>query len=623
MKLFNSSILSSITILIFTIISNWILLVHEGSSKKDNFKNQAQLIFNQIETSMIKHQTNIASIQAFFSASTFVNSEEFKLYTQQLISENGVYIVALDNHNSIDFVSSDEFNNYKHKLTINISAQNAPIIDIPNFTSFIVPLDQSENPYLVYLISDHALLNLLNLSADNCVKLIGQQHIIQTNECNIQPVNWYSSLNRYNQDTFFDLPSLNTYYSVLVEYDLSWQNEFILLSTVVFIFTLGLLGSFLIYKHINIKQQIDLENIENNCRIAILSSINHEIRTPINSVIYFCERLKKQEALKSESQEVVENIIWSANMLNSVAENTLNYSCAEAGKLTLNNRPTNLPALLNKIKSYYSSYTFKSKKRLILHFSEEIGLINFDSPKFFQLTTNIVNNAFKYSSGAIVNCYISEVENQFGNYIRVIVQDYGKGISVNPKLIFSNPFSTTGELNKMGGQGAIGVGLYMCNKVLEGIGGKIRIRGVKNKGTIVVFRLPYTTISKKETYNRSILKGKSALIIDDDEMNLELCQRLLEELGINVQAYNSAEKALQFISNVKPNFVICDYQLPDTNGIFLIEKLREKYKLAQYFILSASDKTEIQTKIIPSDIIFMEKPFNKEDFLIFIHNLNI
>lgn len=181
-----------------------------------------------------------------------------------------------------------------------------------------------------------------------------------------------NNFNLYNKNTFFDLPTLDKYYSISADFDLKWQEEYILFLTLLFITVLGFFTSYSLYRHLKMKQKSDLDKVENDLRIAILSSINHEIRTPINAVIYFSEALKEQASLTHETQELVESIIWSANMLNSVAENTLNYSCSEAGQLTLNNTPTKLLTLLNQIKEYYSSYTLKSKKRLVIHCDHQL-----------------------------------------------------------------------------------------------------------------------------------------------------------------------------------------------------------------------------------------------------------
>ena len=622
MKPLDFSAFSCIILILFTLAIDYIFIVHVREIKENNYNNQARVIFNKIENRMFQHKVTIASIQSLFSASNFVTLEEFKLFAYNLISEQGIFIITLDNKNRVDysFSSSESINPLKQRITISESSQGKPIINIANFTTFTVPLEQDATPYLGYLISDEALFSHLNLVDNACIKLIEEKRIIETKSCVNQSVSWPLTLNLYNQNIFFDLPTLDKYYAISADFDLSWQEEYILFLILMFITFLGLFCSYILNHHLKIKKNIDSEKIESDVRVAILSSINHEIRTPINAVIYFSEKLKKKAPLTHDTEELVESIIWSANMLNSVAENSLNYSCSEAGHLVLNNTATDLFTLLHQIKEYYRSYTFKFKKKLVIHCEHQAGaMINLDSSKFFQLITNIINNAFKYSSGAIVDCYITKVENSLGSYIRVAIQDYGKGINISSKIIFASPFNTGGVKNRIGGQDAIGIGLYMCKKILKNIGGQINMRSKINKGTIVIFRFPYGVIS--EPYlatNSQSLQGKSVAVIDDDLMNLELCKIVLEELGLSVTVYSNGESALASISNTKTDFIISDYVLPDINGIDLIEKMLQKNDAGHYFILSANDQTEIEKNNTFPDITFMKKPFSKEQFLMLI-----
>lgn len=71
--------------------------------------------------------------------------------------------------------------------------------------------------------------------------------------------------------------------------------------------------------------------IETRSKFAMLSSINHEIRTPINAVLGYSQMLKDSNYCDVSGRDTLDKIIWSANLLNSVAENTLNFSKSEAG----------------------------------------------------------------------------------------------------------------------------------------------------------------------------------------------------------------------------------------------------------------------------------------------------
>ncbi len=610
------AIASSVTIILFTVMVSWIIFTEAAKNQQDHFFNVSQLNILEKKKQLLHHEANINAIKAFFDASNLVTKDEFRLFTSKLIKQNNIFISTLNQNSDWDFASSDNFSSIKEKAIIVSTPASPPEVAIADHTIFMTKLSQDTNPYLVYIIADSFFHSMLDASGTLCIQLIDKDKIIENSHCAQSDSAWFNHIKTYKNSVFVTINSLGKYYTIVARLDVSWEDHLDLLGILCVISLMGLFAAYMVFFRIISNQESARKNIENTSKLALLSSINHEIRTPINAVLGYSAMLKETDSINPEQTKLIESVIWSANMLNSVAENTLSYSRAEAGLLKLYNVPVNLDELLQRIRDNYHSYTAKSNKRLEI---ESIGIISplmkFDVSIFFQLTTNIINNSFKYSSGALVDCFISTVSNNKGRFLRVAVRDYGRGMTIKARSVFNNPFTTGESVNQMGGQSGIGVGLYTCKKIIDCAGGQILIRSTLNKGTLVIFRFPYEQNERCSRIDVNKLKGKSVLLVDDNEMNLDLCSRSLAELGMKVATSSSGNMALSTIEDVKPEIIISDYKLDDTDGISLIKQLKILHNSAQYFILSANERSEILFDDADTDIDFLQKPFNQSDFI--------
>ncbi|WP_220746832.1 sensor histidine kinase, partial [Shewanella colwelliana] len=222
------------------------------------------------------------------------------------------------------------------------------------------------------------------------------------------------------------------------------------------------------------------------------------------------------------------------------------------------------------IKDYYQSFRNTHKKNLIVDIDDLPQCVfAFDTTKFFQLITNFINNAFKYSSGHTVIVKVSikpnlkhldteelSADNGVDGYIRVAVKDFGKGMSPESKLALTRPF-TIDSRSTTALKSGIGIGLYTCKKVIESVGGAIKIRSQLGKGTLVLFKFPFKNSTtkleiKEETeYTTNPLNqitnnkeyeaksndqgsGKRVILVDDNLFNLEVCKAMLDTAGFKV-----------------------------------------------------------------------------------------
>lgn len=609
---------------------------------------------------LMQHKIITRSIHSFFSASMLVTKKEFTEFTHELLKIKSAIAFTIGEDYKLAFISNPEFEDEIKQGRFTVNGQDKLTFELAGYSSFLMPIDQVKQRYMVYIISHEQVLERLNSEEDICIAFMVTGKLLSNHYCQMQlsdiqrTLFYYQSEEQYHGSEFGSEDfTLTTWYSAPIDE----INEILL---IIFLFSVTGIGfSILLYLKVEQRNMLYKMRIETDSKVAVLSAINHEIRTPINAVLGYSQMLKNADCCDPQGDMTINKIIWSANLLHSVAENTLNFSKASADTLFLEYQATDLAQFINNIKEYYIAFSETGDKKLNIFIDKPLPpSIAIDSTKLYQLITNIINNAFKYSTGKQVNCYIALKQYQNSPFLRVAIRDFGKGMSKTSLEAISRPF-TAGLPNSAAQQSGIGIGLYTCKQVIEKVGGRISIRSRKGQGTLVIIRFPfeYINASPKEQmlasetkgegfnhkpilanpYSSSVRKKKSVteercvlyqlkpiLLVDDNLFNLEVCKSMLEKQGFSVTTRRDATSTIEHIKNTTPEIVLMDYRLEETNGLALIDELmelqtdvvtQERMKTTHYFILSANDKAEIPFSEEYPDVFFMQKPLNIDAFI--------
>ncbi|WP_076411482.1 ATP-binding protein [Shewanella sp. UCD-KL12] len=646
---FNASALLSIVIgFISTLMVILILLNHSYNEFEDDYQRKADLVFSSAYDMMLQHKIMLNALKSFFDASAIVTPEEFNLFSEELLKIKSAVAFTLNDRNTLRYVSDPSF---KSDIMSGEFVENEgdDFYEMRGYSTILFHIDEPNMPYLVYAISHERVQQRIDSHSGVCVQLTLDNITFENSNCLNPSISWLSSLFSYSGADIIAIPEYAQQYNLNVRYWAPKKETYEVFVLVLLIMAMGFTISVLLYLKVRNHLHMAQLAIQTNSKIALLSTINHEIRTPINAVLGYSNMLKNSDYCDLSGRATLDKIIWSANLLNSVAENTLNFSKSVAGHLKLENKEVDLFNELKNIDEYYQAFSQIHSKRLVMqHHGALPDSMLLDSTKFFQLTTNFINNAFKYSSGPEVIFDISLKSSRLQHFIRVAVKDSGKGMSAGSMKAITQPFNTGSELGH-NDQSGIGIGLYTCKRVIEDVGGSIRIRSAENRGTLVVFRFPYHPIERVNhradgfnasltgngiTNNKASVMGEqrsnnehvsplppslahsSLLLVDDNRFNLEVCSNILQNEGFNVSVKADDVSALTEFSQLQPNIVVMDYRLGNTDGLTLISKMKKKQiHQVHYFILSANDKSEIPNAEAYPDIAYLQKPLNIDVFL--------
>jgi PAS domain S-box-containing protein len=342
------------------------------------------------------------------------------------------------------------------------------------------------------------------------------------------------------------------------------------------------------YQKINHELISAKEKAEESDRLksTFLSNMSHEIRTPMNAIIGFSDFLISRN-LSDEKRSRFSHLIKERSYdLLRIIEDILDISKIDAGQMKIFESETNISELLSEILEYYSLKKERQECKPNVSFHLEIdkrlndSLILTDGQRLKQVFTNLLDNAFKFTEKGKITfgCSLNSHKE-----LIFFVKDSGIGIPKEKQHIIFDRFRQADESLSARQYGGTGLGLSIVKGIVTLMKGKVWVESDVNKGTAFYFTLPLIESSdtKEErtmayaNTNYASWKGKTILIVEDDEANAEFLILLLSEVEINIlRAANGEEALFLFKKFPQINLVLMDIRLPDINGFNLTKIMK-------------------------------------------------
>jgi PAS domain S-box-containing protein len=334
--------------------------------------------------------------------------------------------------------------------------------------------------------------------------------------------------------------------------------------------------------------QIEAAKLEadraNEAKSAFLSSMSHDLRTPLNGVIGFTG-LALQEADLQKKQEYLHKIDLSGKLLLDLINDTLELSRIESGKMSPEPEAVMPNSLLPIVVTALRPTAELNHVRLIDKLPKELTApIWCDRLKVQKIALNLISNAIKYTpAGGTVTVSLKPLPTHIPNCpYSLVVKDTGIGMSEDFLRHLYEPFSQEkrSETSKVVGTG---LGLAIVKRYVDLLGGAISVESQLHKGTCFVVSLPIQEVKEGQALQQRTLEtekslaGIRVLLCEDNELNAEIAVMLLKNKKILAEtAENGKEGLAKFISSKAGYYdaILMDIRMPVMDGYEATKAIR-------------------------------------------------
>lgn len=360
--------------------------------------------------------------------------------------------------------------------------------------------------------------------------------------------------------------------------------------------------------------------VASNAKSQFLSTMSHEVRTPLNAIIGLSHILGDNNP-KPDQVQNIEALNYSGKILLDLLNNVLDFSKMESNEVVLDPIPTDIQIAVKQLKKIYEANCIKKGISMFVEVEENLPLVYLDIVRFNQVINNLISNAIKFTDNGNVTLKIhKERETEEEIILITEVIDTGIGLSKEQQSKIFDAFTqATNSTTRL--YGGTGLGLSIVKKIVKAMNSHVSIKSQVGTGSNFYFETKLKKANKevlsirdeKKTHN---LKGKHILLVDDDLINIMVGKQILEKEGLLVDVAENGQEAVDKTKTTSYDVILMDIQMPIMDGYTATSKIREFNRKIPILALSASVFMEVKSKILNCGMNgFIFKPFEPEDLL--------
>jgi len=404
----------------------------------------------------------------------------------------------------------------------------------------------------------------------------------------------------------------------------------------------GLRGIFFGARDVTERKRLDMALLEKNVELEsarsvaekanlaksdFLSSMSHELRTPLGAILGFAQLMESGKPEPTPAQKrSIDQILKAGWYLLELINEILDLALIESGKLSLSLEPVPLEDILHECEIMVEPQAKERDIRVIFTGMTSPYFVNADRTRVKQLLLNLLSNAIKYNKayGTItVSCTLTPED-----YIRISVRDTGAGLTPEQLSQLFQPFNRLGQKGDV--EEGTGIGLVVCKRLAELMGGVIGVESTVGEGSVFWFELIRTTEHQASTNvdqgNISVATAdqtgeqKSTLLyVEDNPANLMLVEDLLARRpDIRFLSAKEAITGIEIARSTIPDVILMDINLPGISGVDALKILADIPETAHIPVVALSANAvprDIEKGLEAGFFRYLTKPIKVDEFM--------
>lgn len=344
------------------------------------------------------------------------------------------------------------------------------------------------------------------------------------------------------------------------------------------------------------EQNILLQNALNETRMIskqkteLISTISHDIRVPLTNIVGLSDTLLNED-IDLDIKDDIKNINDASNDILNIIDGLLDPSNVEKQLIKKEEKNYSIFRMFKKIEVNAREYIGEKQIKLNIYLDSNLPVILYgDCERITRALNELINNSIKYTSEGIID--INVRGEKIGDSVKVIVEIKDPGRGIDEGKLNTIMLDTTNK------------GITSVKRLMELLDGKLEIESKVDEYTKVTVTFMQKIVednkiremikNNKEAEKFS-LKGNTVLVVDDNNLNLKVTQRLLDSYDINTILLNSGEECLQYVKE-QNNFdlILMDRMMPGLSGIDTMNELRKIKDFNTPIVVLTADAMEGQ-----------------------------
>jgi PAS domain S-box-containing protein len=365
----------------------------------------------------------------------------------------------------------------------------------------------------------------------------------------------------------------------------------------------------------------------NLAKSDFLSSMSHELRSPLNAILGFAQLMESASPPPSDSQqESIAQILQAGWHLLKLINEILDLSVIEAGKVVLSTEPVSLAEILSECQAMLEPEAQQRGLSMTFPSFDHPVFVSADRTRLKQVVINLLSNAIKYNSVSgtvVVACSARTPERT-----RISVTDTGAGLSPEKLAMLYQPFNRLGQ-EAVGGVAGTGIGLVVTKRLVELMGGELGVESTVGSGSVFWFDLitsaaPQLETEQSEAADRDKtplpvgMPSHTLLYVEDNQANMRLVEQIIARRpDLRLLTAVNGVLGVEMARREQPTVILMDINLPGISGVAAMEILRDDPATAHIPVVALSanaNPRDIEMSLAKGFFRYLTKPIKIKEF---------